>query len=720
MIVKKRSFWMLLLLSTVTCGLYSLFWWFCFIEDTNRICAGRSLEKPSPNYFIVILLSCVTCGIYPIIWLYKQGNRLADAAASYNINNHTTGSTLLLWDLFGSLLCCAGPFICLYMWIDLFNKVADAYNTDNPEGGYPTDSGGPSVPSSGIAALAQKLEEGASNLASRVQSSKGISDMKKKAGDKIKVPSLSKEELLHRFLVTSKYKSSVNRGNVRASNTGELCYSEAPLLIPQFQIADISQEGNVGLFLSFQNLSDKNIAAIYLDLVCYNMLKEQVGLLTDLCYIDLNVEKGHVFETPAPISLPDKTVRHCDIIIRHVVYTDESIWNYEGSEAFIQIDEQQMLNLPDGLNHEFKRQMKALVPDVDFQYMPEDRGTYWFCACGQLNRAGDDSCFICGADRSRQFSLLDTSYLAEQRNIHMEEERIAREEAERQEAARRAQEEALRAQRAAERNQKLEEAQQKAKNAFNVVKNRGAEYYAKGEEKLKGAVIFQKSGHEGADNMCPKCGKPYNPGDKFCMGCGLNLQQAAIPAPLPVPTSISDSSFGTEAVPEPQKTAGKICQKCGMENEEDSKFCMGCGNLLEGSLKFASQAPVQPSASTSSEQPSFGGTAMSAPKVVSTPEASAPQGTPITGFVSQPSGEFSASFAAAAPEEDQDELRTVVMTPAMSAHMAEARQNQEKRAGSEIGTASSGQFSGSNICPACGYENEPGSMFCMGCGSRID
>lgn len=658
--VKRRSFWIMILLTIITCGLYGIYWGWCFTRDMNKICEGRSSEKPSPNYIVVILLSIITCSIYYFVWMYRQGNRLADAADSYKVQNRTTGSTLLLWYIVGCILCGLGPMIAIFMWIDLFNKVADAYNQQFPDGGYPSGGTNPEE-TSGIDAFAQKMEQGAGSLAGKIQNSKGFVNLKKAVEDK--VPALQKNNQQYRAIVTSKQRG-IAAGNVRSANTAELIHPDAPMIITKLQIVEQAPENSVGLFLGFQNESDKNVAAIYLDVVCYNMLKEQIGVLTDVCYIDLNIGRGQIFETPAPISLPDNTIRKCDIIIRHIVYTDETIWSYDGNTAFAQVAEQSLLNLPDGLNDEFKRQMKQVVPDVNYEYMPEDRGDCWFCACGQLNRAEYGSCIACGADKEREFGLMDIAFLASEREAYMEEMRLAREEAERQEAERRAMEEAAKAQKIAERNQKIGEAQKKAKDAFIAVKH-------KGEEKLKDAGVIKSSSQDMGGFICPKCGNPYQPGDKFCMNCGAPLNQV-MPQNQPEPS-------------QPDK-AVKICSKCGMENDADSKFCMGCGSLLGEAVQPAGQY---------SQEKAF----------VPSPEPAPAADTPV-----RPAAE------SRPPQEDQDELKTVVLTPEMAEQMASANQN----AASEEPSHTPVQQGGKIICPACGYENEPGSMFCMGCGSRID
>ena len=51
----NRSFWVYLLLSIVTCGLYSIYFWYVYVEDLNTIFYGDG--EDSPNYIIVLLLS---------------------------------------------------------------------------------------------------------------------------------------------------------------------------------------------------------------------------------------------------------------------------------------------------------------------------------------------------------------------------------------------------------------------------------------------------------------------------------------------------------------------------------------------------------------------------------------------------------------------------------------------------------------------------------------
>ncbi len=59
-----------------------------------------------------------------------------------------------------------------------------------------------------------------------------------------------------------------------------------------------------------------------------------------------------------------------------------------------------------------------------------------------------------------------------------------------------------------------------------------------------------------AGRRCPACGRPAEPEDKFCAGCG-----AALPAPAAEPEALA-------------------CPACGHSYQPGDRFCAGCGATL--------------------------------------------------------------------------------------------------------------------------------------------
>jgi len=107
--IKNRSIAKLIILSILTCGIYSIFFWWGYINDINEVCVCDG--KKSPNFIIVALLSFFTCGLYYLIWLYKQGERLQAIAPDYGLNIKEGGSSVLIQYLLGSFFTSLGSSI---------------------------------------------------------------------------------------------------------------------------------------------------------------------------------------------------------------------------------------------------------------------------------------------------------------------------------------------------------------------------------------------------------------------------------------------------------------------------------------------------------------------------------------------------------------------------------------------------------------------------------
>ena len=121
-----RSFVKILLLSFVTLGIYGIYALNKISQDVAVMCAGDNDEMPS--YLKAFLLSLITFGIYGIWWTYRFGNRLQNNAARYGLSFSENGTTLLLWQLLGSLLCGIGPLVAFYLIVKNVNALSAAYN----------------------------------------------------------------------------------------------------------------------------------------------------------------------------------------------------------------------------------------------------------------------------------------------------------------------------------------------------------------------------------------------------------------------------------------------------------------------------------------------------------------------------------------------------------------------------------------------------------------
>ncbi len=118
-----------IILSIITCGIYSYYFIYKLAHDVNIACEGDGQETSGLVAFI--LLSIITCGIYAWVWYYKLGNRLQLAGSKYQLTIQENGTTVLLWLIFGSFICGIGAFVAMHILIKNSNLICGAYNREH-------------------------------------------------------------------------------------------------------------------------------------------------------------------------------------------------------------------------------------------------------------------------------------------------------------------------------------------------------------------------------------------------------------------------------------------------------------------------------------------------------------------------------------------------------------------------------------------------------------
>lgn len=94
--VQQRSIPLCIVLSLITCGIYSIYWFICLTDDTNQV-AG--VEGTTGG--MAFLFSLITCGIYSLFWMYKQGEKLDNAKCARGMQSSNSGIIYLVLSLFG-------------------------------------------------------------------------------------------------------------------------------------------------------------------------------------------------------------------------------------------------------------------------------------------------------------------------------------------------------------------------------------------------------------------------------------------------------------------------------------------------------------------------------------------------------------------------------------------------------------------------------------------
>ncbi len=95
--VQERNIALCIILSIITCGIYTFYWLYTMTEDTNRL----SGDPNATSGGVVIILSIITCGIYTWYWLYKRGEIIDQAKVRRGMPSGNSGILYLILAIVG-------------------------------------------------------------------------------------------------------------------------------------------------------------------------------------------------------------------------------------------------------------------------------------------------------------------------------------------------------------------------------------------------------------------------------------------------------------------------------------------------------------------------------------------------------------------------------------------------------------------------------------------
>ena len=92
----ERNIVVCILLSLITCGIYSIYWFIVMTDESNMVSDEQTASGGTAFLFTII-----TCGIYFYYWNYKMGQKLHQAGQKYNKPIGDNSIVYLLLSIFG-------------------------------------------------------------------------------------------------------------------------------------------------------------------------------------------------------------------------------------------------------------------------------------------------------------------------------------------------------------------------------------------------------------------------------------------------------------------------------------------------------------------------------------------------------------------------------------------------------------------------------------------
>ncbi len=123
----ERSFLKLLLLSTITLGIYGIWHQHHWTKDINRLC--KEDGKQNEGVALYLLLTIVTCGLFPLFWWFKAADRLSRTAVRESVAVDISGGRVLLFTLLGMFFFGIFFWYAQYLVMRATNELATNYNS---------------------------------------------------------------------------------------------------------------------------------------------------------------------------------------------------------------------------------------------------------------------------------------------------------------------------------------------------------------------------------------------------------------------------------------------------------------------------------------------------------------------------------------------------------------------------------------------------------------
>lgn len=141
--------------------------------------------------------------------------------------------------------------------------------------------------------------------------------------------------------------------------------------------------------LKFMNLDCRQIKALQISLLNYDIGGLELTKIENFQYLDLGVKQGEEFGSKVPIHLPESNTRSFAVEKCKVFFTDGTVW--ETASGWSPLPEP---SIKEGENEFLKQYRIELGLKAFYQY--ENVKDLWYCPCGTLNKETESKCINCG------------------------------------------------------------------------------------------------------------------------------------------------------------------------------------------------------------------------------------------------------------------------------------------------------------------------------------
>lgn len=170
--------------------------------------------------------------------------------------------------------------------------------------------------------------------------------------------------------------------------------------------------------VKYESISEKVISYVRVRIIEKDTAGRIICENTSKAYMDLDLKRGGVFGSNAPIVMNPET-RAFNVLLEEVVFSDQTVW-IPKSNSYKVIPKQRELNSI-FTDEEIAKQYK-IETGSSGDYVISEFEDLWICSCGTLNHSYEPLCVNCKANAN-----VLSNYLNEDLLVEGAKERISRE-----------------------------------------------------------------------------------------------------------------------------------------------------------------------------------------------------------------------------------------------------------------------------------------------------
>lgn len=227
----------------------------------------------------------------------------------------------------------------------------------------------------------------------------------------------------------------MSRYEILCKNENTLYQKECPVIILSSALTLDNEKDAVISQIKFQNLSNKIIKALYVEIVCEGVDKEELAGVHEYIYMDLNVSLSEIFGANIPVYLPDKKTRNVTVKCKKILFEDGEKW--ESIESLSYIELPLVTKLQDVMETQLFEELVNIISEekiqIDKLSFPIKKDNVELCVCGKYKLNTSDTCWFCKKDKEWWEQHISKEYLTQKHEERIEKQRILKIEQEKEE-----------------------------------------------------------------------------------------------------------------------------------------------------------------------------------------------------------------------------------------------------------------------------------------------